>query len=196
MPVHKPGRHPAFEPIGRLRANPFKAGKKGLMMPLNLTAMVDMFTVVVIFLLQNFSTSGDLLMSSEDITLPIAYETELLVERGPVVTLFENTVMIDGAEVTSLDEIDDADPGISELKDRLVAVREFEEELLERAGQTRDPTQPYDGHMIIQADSETDFELVRKTIFSVNEAGWTHIQFLVTGKQREGEEGTEAAVAG
>jgi hypothetical protein len=59
MPVFTPGRHPAYEPIGRLRANPLKSGKKSGFTELNLTAMVDMFTVIVIFLLQSFSGEGE-----------------------------------------------------------------------------------------------------------------------------------------
>lgn len=174
MPVHLPGRHAAFEPIGRLRKNPFKAGKKGMMMPLNLTAMVDMFTVIVIFLLQSFSASGEIMFIQKDIKLPTAKQAAPLEERGPVVTLFNNEVLLEGERIASLDEIDDADPGVEALSERLKAIREREEKLY-----GRDPTKPYDGHFILQADSATDFELVRKCIFSVNESGWTHLQFTV-----------------
>ena len=38
---------------------------------------------------------------------------------------------------------------------------------------------PFDGNLIVQADEETDFKLVRRAIFSANEAGWVHLQFAV-----------------
>lgn len=172
MSVSTPGRHPTFHPIGILRHGPFGGGKKNMMMPLNLTAMVDMFTVLVIFLLQSFSASGEIMFIQKGIKLPTAAMAEPLEERGPVVTLYENKVMIEGEKLAELDTLDKAEPNIPTLTERLQKIRENEEKLV-----GRDPSKPYDGHAIIQADVGTDFELVRKTIYSVNEAGWTHLQF-------------------
>lgn len=188
MAVSLPGRHPAFSPIGRLRKSPFKAGKKGLLMPLNLTAMVDMFTVIVIFLLQSFSASGEIMFIQKNIKLPQAIKAEPLVERGPVVTLFENSVILEGEELAKLDELDDEEQHVEALKERLEKIREREEE---RVG--RDMTKPFEGHLIIQADARTDFELVRKTIASVNMAGWTHLQFATMDKAKPKAEGEAAA---
>ncbi len=181
--VSIPGRHPAFHPIGRLRKNPFKGGKKNMSAPLNLTAMVDMFTVIVIFLLQSFSASGEIMFIQKGIKLPTATQAQPLEERGPVVTLFcgdkadpnapcDNVVLIEGEKLAKLDELDDAEPGIPNLADRLKKIRENEERLV-----GRDPTKPFEQHAIVQSDKRIDFKLVRKTIFSVNEAGWTHLNF-------------------
>lgn len=178
MPIKLPGRHSAYEPIGALRTNPFHAGKKGLMMPLNLTAMVDMFTTIVIFLLQSFSASGDLMFIQKDLILPTATQAIPLEEQGPVVTLFRNEVLISGEKIATLEELDDTEPGIPLLQERLTKIREREQLLISKYG-TADPTKPYDGHMIVQADAATDFELVRRTIFAMNMAGWIHIQFAV-----------------
>jgi biopolymer transport protein ExbD len=192
MAIVLPGRHPAFHPIGRLRKNPFKAGKKSMMMPLNLTAMVDMFTVIVIFLLQSFSASGELMFIQKDIKLPEAVAAEPLEDRGPVITLFENEVLIEGEKLAALDELDDAEPGIPALAERLQKIREREENLV-----GRDPTKPYEGHCIIQSDKATDFKLVRKSIFAINEAGWTHLQFVaMPAPKPAGAEGDEPAAEG
>lgn len=189
MAIVKPGRHPAFHPIGRLRSSPLKGGKKSVGAPLNLTAMVDMFTVIVIFLIQSFSASGDIMFIQKGIKLPEANQAVPLEERGPVVTLFNNEVLIEGEKLASLEEIKE-EPNIPALSERLKKIREREEKYV-----ARDPTKPYDGHAIIQADVSTDFELVRKAIFSVNEAGWTHLQFATMGgaKPAEGAEGAEGA---
>jgi len=177
MAVHKPGRHPAFEPIGRLRGSPFHGGKKSMMMPLNLTAMIDMFTVIVIYLLQSFSASGELMLIQKNIKLPEATQSEPLNERGPVITLFQNTVLVEGEQLAVLSDLEENDPGIPPLQTRLHEIRDKEASLT-----PQDPNKPYEGHIIIQADAGTDFQLVRKTIFSVNDAGWTHLQFAVLGK--------------
>ena len=50
MPIHRPGeRHRYHNILSR------RKGKRGLTAILSLTAMVDMFTVLAIFLLQNYN---------------------------------------------------------------------------------------------------------------------------------------------
>ncbi len=193
MPVSVPHRRPAFEPLNRLRSSPLSAGKKGLMLSLNLTAMVDMFTVIVIFLLQQFASSGELLFLQKDLKLPEAKEAEALTDRGPVVTLFQNKVLWEGKPVANLEELDEAEPGIPPLIEKLEGVREREQKLYGRA-----ENEPFKSHVVIQSDKATDFKLVRKTIYSVNQAGWVHINFAVTGigGEGEGEEGGEASEEG
>lgn len=195
MPVHTPGRESVYHPIGALRSNPFHGGKKNMMMPLNLTAMVDMFTTIVIFLLQSFSASGELMFIQKDLKLPTATQAIPLEERGPVVTLFENAVLMEGEKLVTLEELDDTEPGIPTLQEKLTKIREREEQLKNKMG-TADPTKPYDGHMIVQADAATDFELVRRTIFAMNMAGWIHIQFAVLNESKAPVEGAEGAEGG
>lgn len=189
MPIKLPKRRPAFQPLNRLRSGSFAGGKKGLMGALNLTAMVDMFTVIVIFLLQQFASSGELLFLQKDLKLPEAHEAEELSDRGPVVTLFENKVLWEGKPVANLEELDEAEPGIPGLIEKLEGVREREQKLYGRK-----EGEPFKSHVIIQSDKSTDFQLVRKTIYSVNQAGWVHINFAVVGLgvPGEGEEGAAA----
>jgi biopolymer transport protein ExbD len=58
--------------------------------------------------------------------------------------------------------------------------------------------EPFKSHVVIQADKATDFQLVRKTIYSVNQAGWVHINFAVVGvgTGAEGEEGAAEGAEG
>jgi biopolymer transport protein ExbD len=173
-----PKRRPAFPPIGRLRSGPFGGGKKGIFADLNLTPMIDTFTVIVIFLLQSFSASGELMFIQKNLKLPDAEKAALLNERGPVVTLMANQVLFEGTVITTADDLDEAEPGIPPLAEKLTGVREREQKMYRL-----DPNEPYRGNVLIQADRGTDFMLVRKAIFAVNEAGWTHIQFAVTDIQ-------------
>jgi len=178
MAVTVPKRRPAFPPIGRLRSGPFGGGKKGIFADLNLTPMIDTFTVIVIFLLQSFSASGELMFIQKNLKLPDAEKAALLSERGPVVTLMANQVLFEGKVITTADDMDEAEPGIPPLAEKLTGVREREQKMYRL-----DPNEPYRGNVLIQADRATDFMLVRKAIFAVNEAGWTHIQFAVTDIQ-------------
>ncbi|MEQ1504503.1 MAG: biopolymer transporter ExbD [Myxococcota bacterium] len=180
MPVFTPGRHPAYEPIGRLRGNPLKSGKKSGFIELNLTAMVDMFTVIVIFLLQSFSGEGEVSVH-KNLVLPDSEQAKPLSERGPIVVVMRGEVLLDGDVIASLEDEAAQEPGIPLLTAKLVAVREANNKIEEEL-RKRDPSRavkPFDGNLIVQADEETDFKLVRRAIFSANEAGWVHLQFSV-----------------
>lgn len=179
MPVFTPGRHPAYEPIGRLRGNPLKSGKKSGFTELNLTAMVDMFTVIVIFLLQSFSGEGEVSVN-KNLVLPETEQSGPLSERGPIIVVMRGEVLLDGDVIASMEEEDDQ-PGIPALTEKLTKIRE-ERERLEAQLRTLDTTREekaFDGHLIVQADEQTDFKLVRRAVFSANAAGWVHLQFAV-----------------
>ncbi|MES2857036.1 MAG: adventurous gliding motility protein S, partial [Bdellovibrionota bacterium] len=63
MPIYAPGR--------RDRHNrPLKGSGRKIVAMLSLTAMVDMFTVLAVFLLQNYQTTGEIIELSEEVVLP------------------------------------------------------------------------------------------------------------------------------
>ena len=190
MPVSVPKRRNAFKPIGALRGGAYGGHKHGAMASLNLTPMVDMFTTLVIFLIQLFSATGDLMMAQKDLKLPPATKAEILDDRGPVLTLFRGTVLMEGKLIARIEEMDEAESGIPALSEELQKIRERDEKLF-----GRNPNEPFDGKIMIQGDKEADFKLVRKAIFSANEAGWAHLNFIVLGEgpvKTEGEgEATE-----
>jgi len=194
MPVQQPKRRPAFKPIGILRSGPFGHGKKSVFANLNLTPMIDTFTVMVIFLLQSFSASGELMFIQKDMKLPDAEQTQLLNERGPVVTVLKNGILLEGKSIGNYEELmDDTQAGVPELAEKLTAIRERDEKMFGAAN----PAEGFKGTVLVQADKATNFMFVRKVIFAINEAGWVHVQFAVTaiGTGTEGGEGGEGAPA-
>lgn len=179
MPIDVPKRRTAFHPIGRLRANPLHGGRKGIMVSLNLTAMVDMLTVIVIFLLQSFSANGEIMFLQKEVTMPSADHSIELSERGPVITLFDDVVMLEGKEIAKADDLDPAEQAIPIMVTELTGIRVREEQLMAAKGKPRDPNLPFEGSIIVQADEDVDFMLVRKSIASLNEAGWAKVKFAV-----------------
>src|SRR5580692_712171 len=61
---------------------------------LTLTSMVDMFSLLVIFLLQTFSTSPELVMVTKGVTLPVAVSGREL-EDSPVMAITSDEVYLD-----------------------------------------------------------------------------------------------------
>lgn len=181
MSVVTPGRRPAFAPIGRLRSSPLSGGKKSGFVSLNLTPMVDMFTILVVFLIQLFKASGEVQLSSK-ITVPRSLAGEPLEgEAGTVVQVSSELLLLEGQSFSEEEMGSELDVSIPGMVARLTKVREVNEKIF-----GRDPTMPYDGVLIVQADLATDFRLVRRIIASSNEAGWAKMKFVTqpaaTGK--------------
>src|SRR5690349_7587115 len=104
MPIDTPGKHPA--PILK-HSKVFGAGhggKKSGNADLLITPLVDMFVIIVIFLLMNFSATGEVLFMSKDIVLPPAANTQEI-NRAPVVQVSMEAIMLEGELVTRVDDL-------------------------------------------------------------------------------------------
>ena len=173
MSVIVPGRRPAYPPIGRLRGSSLSGGKKSGFVSLNLTPMVDMFTILVVFLIQLFKASGEVELSSR-ITVPRTLASQPLEgETGTVAQVSNDPLLLDGQPFTAEEMGSELDVPIPGMVTRLTAIREQNEKIF-----GRDPTKPYDGVLIVQADIKTDFRTVRRVIASANGAGWAKMKFV------------------
>src|SRR4030081_2582378 len=120
MAIDTPGKRPAdriaaSKVFGKKFSRSKKHGYAGLM----LTSLVDMFTIIVIFLLMNFSANGEVLYMSKDIKLPNAYHGAQL-ERAPVISVSPDAVTFDGRQVAATDDLQKGDVlNVPELEDAL-----------------------------------------------------------------------------
>src|SRR6201995_2060723 len=69
------------------------SGKKSGYAELNLTSMVDMLTILVVFLLQTFSASGELLTVQKNIVLPEAVNHNWL-EKAPIISISRDSLSL------------------------------------------------------------------------------------------------------
>ena len=77
MPIKVPGH--------RDRRGRKGGGKRSAVAVLQVTAMVDMFTVLAVFLLQNYNTTGQVIQLSDDVELPQASAVKELSPSNVVV---------------------------------------------------------------------------------------------------------------
>ena len=85
MPIHIPGK--------RDRHNKVAKGKRTAVASLSLTAMVDMFTVLTIFLLQNYKETGEVIQLRNDMELPKATQIREL-KPANVVIVTKDMIMV------------------------------------------------------------------------------------------------------
>src|ERR1044072_9323873 len=65
-----------------------------------LTALIDAFSILVIFLLASFSSTGEILYMGKDMVLPKASKAETL-ERNPVVRIEKDAMFLEDKPVTN-----------------------------------------------------------------------------------------------
>ncbi len=187
MPIQKPGKRP-FAPWLKDSKQLSHGGKKlKSVSDLLLTPLIDMFVILVVFLIMNFSATGELVNISRDIQLPKASVTDEL-ERAPIIQISANTVAIEGVKVgDSEDILKDPDLRIPELTDKMQEMRKIDEMM--------HPGQPFKGQVIINADQNIDFKLVRKVMFAAADAGYINFNYAVLSSGKEGAGGGEGTGA-
>lgn len=186
MAIFRPGQRHRYHNILKRRSN-----KRGVTAILSLTAMVDMFTVLVIFLLQNYNTTGEILYIPKEVTLPKANRVSDL-KPSLVVTVSSKEVLIDRTVVATFAEVKAAtDWVIPNLRDQARIILEkakadqdakFQNKLRNIVDKTlgNEEIDPNAWRKVtIQADKAIDYLTLKKIMYSVYEAGGGPINFAV-----------------
>lgn len=190
MAIQVPGK--------RTRRGHVQASKRSAVAVLQLTAMVDMFTVLVVFLLQNYATTDQILPMPEAVELPQAASVKELAPSN-VVVVTDREIMVNTQRVASFTQVKESkDWLIVEVEKAVKDLIEKGEEEKERLGsqiqqavtEAREGEAPEDlvdefRKITIQADSRVDFLTVKKIMYSVTEAGIYEINFAVMKKPQE-----------
>src|SRR5512143_3932394 len=106
MPIVTPGKRPAqrFEKA-KVLGGKLTRGLKATNADLNVVPMVDMMTMLVIFLLQQFSATGEVLYMQKDIKLPDARHGQQI-EVAPVVAISAAQVVVSGQKVADVGDVE------------------------------------------------------------------------------------------
>lgn len=127
-----------------------------------LTPLIDAFAILVIFLLMNFSSTGEILMIGKGQELPKARNANVL-ERNPVIKIMDGNIFVE-------DKLVDANTITAELLEHRKRYQEIHEGT------------EFPGVATIQADRRVKYELLNKIILGMNQAGYSDIRFAVVLK--------------
>ena len=152
-------------------------GRKEVDHQIPLIPFIDFLIVLVIFLLMSFSASGELVAQQPTITMPDAENTQQI-EISPIVAVDERVITLDGTRVADTQtqgqsaQVDRIEPLISGL------------EAEKRKWETIHPSEPFAGQVIVQADRNIDFRVVKKVMFSAAAAGYGNVSFAVNQREQ------------
>ncbi len=179
MAIVTPGKRPG-ERIEKSRVfgKKFGRGKKNGYAGLMLTSLVDMFTIIVIFLLMNFSANGEVLYMNKDIRLPDAYHGAQL-ERAPVISVSADAVTFDGRMLLNTADLEKGDVlNVPELEDALRDEKRRYEQI-----HANDPDHPFRGLVNVQADRRIPFKVIKRVMFACNQSGFGNINFAALSRE-------------
>lgn len=186
MAIYRPGQRHRYHNVLKR-----KTGKRSVTAILSLTAMVDMFTVLAIFLLQNYNTTGEILYIPKEVTLPKANR---VIELKPsvVITVSAKEVLIDKTPVATAKQVKESTdwiiPNLVEQTHALLqkAKTEQEAKLQNKLNKVVNKTMGNEGEdpnawkkVTIQADKSVDYLTLKKVMYSIYEAGGGPINFAV-----------------
>lgn len=186
MAIFRPGERHRYHNILKR-----KKGKRDVSASLDLTAMVDMFTVLVVFLLQNYSATGEIIYIPKEVTLPVASSVKEL-KPAIVVTISSKEILVDRDPVASFEEVQALGPDnwmiptlFEKVKLALEKAKADQDSKLQNrlrnVLQTDLPAEEVTWDKVtIQADKGVDVLTVKKVMATVKEAGGGQMNFAVT----------------
>lgn len=153
-----------------------KNKKKGF--SLMLAPMVDMMSILVIYLITNFSATGEAFFVNRDDKLPKATKGRTM-ETQPIVTVKKEKVIFDvlakdGSGASFSEDVNDGNS--PKLRERLGEIKKLELQIQDL--QSRTPAQA--GVQVnLVADENLDMESVKKVMRVLMEEGWNTINFVI-----------------
>lgn len=150
-------------------------GAKG-QVDLPLTPMVDMFVILVIFLLQFFAASGQTLNLSSETVLPGSTSHEMI-EQAVQIEVTRDYITLEGVKVANVADLTGNDLRIPGLADGLTKLREKTERIA-----AKNPNVTFDGKAILIGDKRVKYDTITRIMFTAGNSGYGKINMAVTQK--------------
>ncbi|RYZ85834.1 MAG: biopolymer transporter ExbD [Proteobacteria bacterium] len=144
---------------------------------LNITSMTDMFTILLVFLLQSYSTSEVQLVPEADIRLPSS-STSTNAVNSIKLTLSKNRLRMEENKIADVKDLSfeskDIDPNDANFILPLFA----ELEKISKDEKLKDTPSVKEGRILLQADSALPYSVLRKVMYTASMAGYPQLKLV------------------
>ncbi|MDD5674224.1 MAG: biopolymer transporter ExbD [Chitinivibrionales bacterium] len=144
-----------------------------------LTSVIDMMTVLLCYLLQSFSSEGEIVTVSKNLDLPqsTAQKTPQLTT---VVTVNNDVILAEGQALARVDEVLATDDlVIPQLNDWLQVRRQTTEKLAKYSTSLK-----FKGDVMIVGDKRIRFRLLKKIMYTCGQQGFNNFSLAVLKKEK------------
>jgi biopolymer transport protein ExbD len=168
---------------------------------LQLTSMMDVLIIIVVFLLKSYATSNNMFSSVPGLKMPISSSPDIPPDSlqliiTPESMTFENEKILEftqtaanagsteGGYAFKPSDLDRHGHGIIPLYDALMKARDKAEQVRAKIP-VRDKDGkpiPFEGVLAIQADKKVQYDTIRKIMYTAANAGYKIFRFLAMKK--------------
>lgn len=145
---------------------------------LSLTSLMDILTCLLFFVLKSFVAGGESTVPPPGLTLPSS-TADHAQTTSLVVAVQKDAIYVSGERIASVDEVlGDDGMVIAPLAQRAEAARDQMDQLaVQRGGK------PTDSRLVtIQGDSDIEFRVLRKVMYTLDQSGFPDIALAVLKK--------------
>lgn len=145
---------------------------------LTLTSLLDMFTILLVFLLKSFSADGQMVTNTEDLTLPVS--TSLKPPRSaPIIAVTKDWLIFDDKPLVKIEDLQaNNDLLIQPLQASLQQSRSFSEQL-----GAIDTRVGFNGTVDIMGDRDASFAIIKRVMFTCGQVGFNNMLLAVYQKE-------------
>ncbi|OGS37118.1 MAG: hypothetical protein A2293_12990 [Elusimicrobia bacterium RIFOXYB2_FULL_49_7] len=136
-----------------------------------MTSLIDILTLLLVFLIQSYNAEGNLITVSSDLQLPLSASKEAP-RTAAMVEITRDQVLADGRVLASVADMVSSD---SLLNNNIYDYMMAKKKLISDTAQIPE--------VIIQCDKEHPFVVVKKVMFSCSKAGFSNFSILAVQKE-------------
>ncbi len=171
----------------RLKKRRGKAFKPIAIRELNLVAMMDMLTILLVFLLKSYTVSSVSIPVGEEINIPISKNqlrppeavkvtvTKGTKENPAIIAVDENRVVqLDPNQMTTLE---------AQARNRKFMIEPLHRAMMKKADEIKgiaklNPNVKFDGKVLVIADKQTPYWLITQVLYTAAEAQFDQYQLV------------------
>ncbi len=143
---------------------------------LNMNSMMDMMTIILLFLLKSFSTDGALVTPSEELRLPVSMQVEKP-QKEVNVSVSRSMILVNDQII-----IED----LNQIPKEMMLISPLAQKLAEYADQERqleiDVGKEFTHEINIQGDEKLPFEILFKIMFTCSKSDFYKMRLITVSK--------------
>ncbi|MFQ5636614.1 MAG: ExbD/TolR family protein [bacterium] len=146
---------------------------------LNLTSMMDMFTIILVFLLKTYAAQGQLIQPSESLTLPKS-NIKTLLETGLDIVVSKDMILVNHKSIIDMESV---------RKQKGYIIKPLSDELSFHAKEAKNMEEqfgvPFSGKVTIQGDKSIEYKDLVKVMATCGASEYPNMRLVVYQKGRE-----------
>ena len=136
--------------------------------------MIDMFTILLVFLLKSFSAEGQIMSVAPDLRLPES-TAQKPPESASIIIITNEWILLDGRQIAQVKNV---------LAQRTLVIKPLSNELKNLRALSEKVAElhtdmGFKGKISIQGDKEIPYQLLKKVMFTCGQLGYNDIMLAV-----------------